>query len=292
MTVETATHWLVTVARSLGLQGIDALPDLDGAKTADVWARVTEASGLSDAELLSRLADRYVMRVADLGGAEQHATRLVPAIVAVRYNVLPLRYTDRTLDVATADPHDVDAEREISRLATRALRFELASPAGIREALGNAYIGSGQPASARPEDSGDARQPEAASKPDSTHVLVVDDDPATATLLQSFLEGKGFRVSSVDTGPDALERLAEDGSISAVSLDYYMHPMNGLKVLKGIRSQRRFRDLPVVMLTSSEDRNIEMSLFEAGADDYVVKPLDPPRFFLRLQAVMRRRAVS
>src|SRR5690606_16451759 len=107
LTVETATHWLVTVARSLGLQGIDALPDLDGAKTADVWARVTEASGLSDAELLSRLADRYVMRVADLGGAEQHATRLVPAIVAVRYNVLPLRYTDRTLDVATADPHDV-----------------------------------------------------------------------------------------------------------------------------------------------------------------------------------------
>ncbi len=296
MTTDTQTHWLVSAARSLELEHADTLEARSGEKLADVWSRVVEATGVSDAELTELLAERYLMGVADLASAEQYATRLVPAIVAVKYQVLPLRYTDRTLDVATADPHDVDAEREVSRLATRAVRFELAPPAAIREALGNAYVGSGQPRPAGearlPERSGGATPaatPAASEHDDRTHVLVVDDDPETATLLESFLVGKGFRVTPVPDGPRALEALKADPSIDAVSLDYYMHPMNGLKVLQAIRSKPAFDHLPVVVLTSSEDRNIEMSLFEAGADDYVVKPLDPPRYFLRLRAVLRRR---
>lgn len=289
-TTDTQTHWLVSAARSLELDHADTLEARSGEKLADVWGRVVENTGVSDAELTEILAERYLMRVADLASAEQYATRLVPAIVAVKYQVLPVRYTDRTLDVATADPHDVDAEREVSRLATRAVRFELAAPAALKEALANAYVGTGQP---RPTV--EARSPARPAAPavteggDRTHVLVVDDDPETATLLESFLVGKGFKVTPVPDGPRALETLKEDPSIDAVSLDYYMHPMNGLKVLQAIRSKRAFDHLPVVMLTSSEDRNIEMSLFEAGADDYVVKPLDPPRYFLRLRAVLRRR---
>jgi CheY-like chemotaxis protein len=284
VSTEPKPHWLVSAARSLELENADTLEARSEEKLADVWSRVLDATGVSDAELTELLAERYLMRVADLASAEQYATRLVPAIVAVKYQVLPLRYTDRTLDVATADPHDVDAEREVSRLATRAVRFELAPPAAIREALAHAYIGSGQP---RP-----AEWPAAPAEPDRgdrTHVLVVDDDPDTTTLLQSFLVGKGFKVTSVPDGPRALEALERDSSIDVISLDYYMHPMNGLKVLQVIRSKPAFDHLPVVVLTSSEDRNIEMSLFEAGADDYVVKPLDPPRYFLRLRAVLRRR---
>ncbi|MEX2467164.1 MAG: response regulator [Gemmatimonadota bacterium] len=286
-------HWLAAVARALELPGATELEAHSGEKVSDVWARVREVTGKSDAELTEQLADRYLMRVADLASAEQYATRLLPGIIAVKYHVLPLRYTDRTLDLATSDPHDVDAEREISRLATRAVRFELAAPDSIREALAHAYIGSGQPRAAtdRSQEAtgrgGDVAGQEAENE--RTHVLVVDDDPETATLLESFLAGKGFRVTAASTGPEALALLAEDASIQAVSLDYYMHPMNGLKVLQAIRQKPGLDHLPVIMLTSSEDRNIEMSLFEAGADDYVVKPLDPPRFFLRLRSVLRRR---
>jgi CheY-like chemotaxis protein len=293
--MQSQTHWLVAAARSLELPGAaDLETDLDG-KLVDIWASVREVTGLSDAEMTEKLADRYLMRVADLASAEQYATRLLPGIVAVKYHVLPLRYTDRTIDVATSDPHDVDAEREISRLATRAVRFEFAAPEHIREALAHAYIGSGQPRAATATDGGAAAiTDERTSKPvttdgDRTHVLVVDDDPETATLLESFLVGKGFRVTAVSTGPKALDLLQQDATIDAVSLDYFMHPMNGLKVLKAIRQKPSLDHLPVIMLTSSEDRNIEMSLFEAGADDYVIKPLDPPRFFLRLRAVLRRR---
>lgn len=287
----TKEHWLVAAAHALKLPGSADLEAEPGEKVGHIWTRVREATGKDDAELTEMLADRYLMRVADLATAEQYATRLVPGIVAVKYQVLPLRYTDRTLDVATSDPHDVDAEREISRLATRAVRFELAAPDAIREALGHAYVGSGQPraASGGSTDSRDQDGARADGDDRRTHVLVVDDDPETATLLESFLVGKGFRVSAASTGPEALDLLAQDPSIDAVSLDYYMHPMNGLKVLKALRRKPAFDHLPVVVLTSSEDRNIEMSLFEAGADDYVVKPLDPPRYFLRLRAVLRRR---
>ncbi|MDZ7780529.1 MAG: response regulator [Gemmatimonadota bacterium] len=287
MSNEPEEHWLVSAARALELPGADRLHRQPGEKVVDVWSRVRDVSDLDDAELTQQLADRYLMRVADLASAEQYATRLVPAIVAVKYHVLPLRYTDRTLDVATSDPHDVEAEREVSRLSTRAVRFELAAPDAIREALANAYVGAGQPRKA--PDSG-ATAAKRGNGDGGTHVLVVDDDPETATLLESFLSNKGFEVTAVRSGPEALDVLERDASIDAVSLDYYMHPMNGLKVLQAIRSKPAHDDLPVVMLTSSEDRNIEMSLFEAGADDYVVKPLDPPRYFLRLRAVLRRRA--
>jgi len=300
MTVGSTTHWLVVSARALGLPGADTLAAAPADKVSDVWSRVTAATGLSDAELTQRLADRYLMPVADLGAAEPYASRLVPAIVAVKYQILPLRYTDRTLDVATSDPHDVEAEREVSRLATRAVRFELAAPDRIRAALSEVYIGAARPTVAAPAGAVDgAGAPEAApsaappaaarSADNRTHVLVVDDDPETVTLLDSFLAGKGFRVTGVPDGPSALELLERDPTVGAVSLDYYMHPMNGLKVLKAIRQRPKLDDVPVVVLTSSEDRNIEMSLFEAGADDYVVKPLDPPRYFLRLRAVLRRR---
>ena len=294
MTVHSDPHWLIVAARAFKLPGAADLEATKGEKLLDLWARVRDATGVSDGELTQRLADRYLMRVADLSGAEQYATRLVPGIVAVKYNVLPLRYTDRTLDVATADPHDVDAEREISRLATRAVRFELSPPDAIRNALGHAYVGSGQPRPASADVTERDGGGGARTKGDDrrTHVLVVDDDPETATLLESFLLGKGFRVTAASTGPEALDLLAQDSSIEAVSLDYYMHPMNGLKVLQAIRQRPTLDHLPVVMLTSSEDRNIEMSLFEAGADDYVVKPLDPPRYFLRLRAVLRRRGAK
>jgi len=292
MTTDSTPHWLVASARALGLPGADTLQAAPSEKVSELWSRVSAATGLSDAELTQRLADRYLMPVADLGAAEPYASRLVPAIVAVKYQVLPLRYTDRTLDVATSDPHDVEAEREVSRLATRAVRFELAAPERIRAALAEVYIGAGRPMVTTPAavvDREEAQQAAAPPVDKRTHVLVVDDDPETATLLDSFLAGKGFRVTGVPDGPSALALLERDPTVGAVSLDYYMHPMNGLKVLKAIRQRPTLDGVPVVMLTSSEDRNIEMSLFEAGADDYVVKPLDPPRYFLRLRAVLRRR---
>ncbi len=63
-----------------------------------------------------------------------------------------------------------------------------------------------------------------------------------------------------------------------------------MEVQQRIRSRLGTATLPVVVATGSDDPATEMQLFEAGADDFVVKPFDPPRFLLRVQAVLRRRS--
>ncbi len=103
------------------------------------------------------------------------------------------------------------------------------------------------------------------------------------------LEGQGYQVTTAKDGPAALEILADDGTVDLVTLDYYMDKMNGLRVLQQLRADKRIRQTPVIMVTGAEDRRIEMSLFEAGADDFVAKPIDAPLFLLRVQAVLRRR---
>ena len=64
---------------------------------------------------------------------------------------------------------------------------------------------------------------------------------------------------------------------------------HGLRVLQQMRHQPALADIPVIMVTGADDRNVELSLFEAGADDYVTKPIDIPLFVLRIRAVLRRR---
>jgi CheY-like chemotaxis protein len=67
-----------------------------------------------------------------------------------------------------------------------------------------------------------------------------------------------------------------------VTLDLHMKEMHGLEVLRNIRSRVATAALPVIVATGSDDPSVEMQLFEAGADDFVVKPVDPPRFVLRI----------
>ena len=67
-----------------------------------------------------------------------------------------------------------------------------------------------------------------------------------------------------------------------VTLDLHMKEMHGLEVLRNIRSRVATAALPVIVATGSDDPSVEMQLFDAGADDFVVKPVDPPRFVLRI----------
>ena len=90
-------------------------------------------------------------------------------------------------------------------------------------------------------------------------------------------------------GPEAIRMLEGDDSVDLITLDYWMNEMNGLRVLQQVRARHELDDTPVIMVTGAEDRRIEMSLFEAGADDFIVKPIDAPLFILRIQAALRRR---
>ena len=281
MTRPVSEHWLVTVARAAGMKGAETLHMDSESPPADAWAWVMRATGTSAEEMASKVATHFRLEVAHLGDRDPHAEKLIPAAFARRLNVIPLRYTDRTLTIASADPFGTEAEREITALAGRTVHPDIASPYAIKAALDSVYPEQG-------DQVGEvAITPKGRGK---IHVLVVDDDEDVRVLLRSALEGRGFRVSEAADGKDALVSLDKtDDVIHLVTLDLQMRELHGLDTLRKMRGTLGIAHVPVIIATGSDDPRVEMELFAAGADDYVVKPIDPPRFVLRVQAVLRRR---
>jgi adenylate cyclase len=116
-------------------------------------------------------------------------------------------------------------------------------------------------------------------------VLVVDDMPANARLLEAVLEPAGFVVSSASSGPEALELVAAELP-DLVLLDVQMAGMNGYEVCRRIRENGATALIPVVMVTS-HDSEARIDGIRAGADDFVTKPFDQQELLLRVRSLVR-----
>lgn len=123
---------------------------------------------------------------------------------------------------------------------------------------------------------------------EGTRVLMVDDDDVDRKLAVTLLEKSGFEVEEASNGAQAVKILETDSDFDLVILDLQMPKMDGREVLKDIRSTPTTVGLPVLVLTGSEDVETEVELMERGADDYIRKPIDPPRFVARVKAALRR----
>lgn len=121
-----------------------------------------------------------------------------------------------------------------------------------------------------------------------TRVLVVDDDGATRNIARSLLEKEGYSVSEAADGSEALVYLARGEAFDVMVLDLDMPVLGGREVLKAVRRSVDTSGLPVVVLTGTQDPGAEVELMEQGADDYIRKPIDPPRFLTRVRAALRR----
>lgn len=112
-------------------------------------------------------------------------------------------------------------------------------------------------------------------KPDyqSVTVLVVDDMAANRSVLCRQLELHKYGVVSVGSGEAALELLTRTRP-DIVLLDYMMPNMNGIEVLRRLRANPATVDLPVIMVTARAENQATIEALEAGADDYVTKPID------------------
>lgn len=284
MDMPVIQHWIVAVARAANLPRADELGIPSDSSMRGAWSVVAMHTGVTEAELAARVATHYRLGVADLGSSDPHASRLIPARVARKLQVVPLRYTDRWIWVASADPVAMEAEREISHVAGRNVHFEVAPPEALARAVEDTYPESGEMRHELPPLERVAKG--------GPHVLVVDDDRDTRILLREALEGAGFRVAEAPDGPEALAMLEGGDPFDLMTLDLQMDRMHGLQVLKMVRDRLSLATLPVIVATGSDDPQVEMELFEAGADDFVVKPVDPPRFILRVNAVLRRRAAD
>ncbi len=119
-------------------------------------------------------------------------------------------------------------------------------------------------------------------------VLVVDDVEANRSVLCRRLSRLGYVVSAADGGMSALTMI-ETECPDIVLLDYMMPDMNGIDVLRELRANSHHADLPVIMLTARAEAGTVVASLEAGADDYVSKPIDFDVLAARIDAQLQRR---
>jgi CheY-like chemotaxis protein len=115
-------------------------------------------------------------------------------------------------------------------------------------------------------------------------VLLADDDVRNVFAINSVLESRAMKVVHAENGRDAIRLLAEHPGVELVLMDTMMPEMDGLTAIQEIRRNPRFRALPIISLTAKAMKDDRDNAIEAGASDYVAKPVDPDR----LLAVMHR----
>jgi DNA-binding response OmpR family regulator len=117
-----------------------------------------------------------------------------------------------------------------------------------------------------------------------SRVLLIEDDPAVREGLELALSRHGHRVRAVESGERGLEQLRADPP-DVVVLDLMLPGIDGFEVCRRIRAAG---DVPIIMLTARGDDFDVVAGLEAGADDYVVKPVQPRVLEARMRAVLRR----
>lgn len=118
-------------------------------------------------------------------------------------------------------------------------------------------------------------------------ILLVDDEIDILEFIKYNLEKEGYLVATAENGAEAL-RTAESFLPHLILLDRMMPVMDGVETCRAIRKNPRLKDTLVVFLTALSDDSEELKGFDAGADDYIAKPIKLPLLKSRLQAILKR----
>lgn len=104
-------------------------------------------------------------------------------------------------------------------------------------------------------------------------ILSVDDSKLVRLYVKNAADVLGFEFVEASNGKEALEVLAhEEGKVDLILLDWHMPEMDGMTLLKELKSDERYRDIPVTMVTTEIERDNVLEAVEAGAKNYVMKP--------------------
>jgi CheY-like chemotaxis protein len=119
-------------------------------------------------------------------------------------------------------------------------------------------------------------------------VVLVDDDIRNIFALTSLLERHGMEVLSVESGKDALEVLQKTPHVDVVLMDIMLPEMDGYETTRRIREFPRFKKLPIIALTAKAMKGDREKCIEAGASDYISKPVDPDQLLTLLRVWIYR----
>ena len=119
-------------------------------------------------------------------------------------------------------------------------------------------------------------------------ILVVDDDVRNIFSLTSMLEDHGMEVRFAENGNEALAQLKQDPNVDAVLMDVMMPEMDGYQTTRAIRKMDQFRALPIIALTAKAMKGDREKCIDAGASDYITKPVEPDQLLSLLRVWLYR----
>lgn len=241
---------------------------------------VTAASGAEALNLLqSQVFDCMILDLglADMSGFEVLRTlRSGPAPSALPVVV----YTGRDLSE--------EEERKLSKYAESIIVKGARSPERLLEET-TLYLH--RPQSSLPREKQRMLLPDAKSESvlEGRTVLVVDDDMRNIFALTSVLEEKGMQVVAARDGSESLAKLRENPAIDLVLMDIMMPVMDGYEAMREIRKDPVRRDLPIIALTAKAMKGDKKACIEAGANDYLAKPVDMDKLLSLLRVWLYRK---
>ena len=119
-------------------------------------------------------------------------------------------------------------------------------------------------------------------------ILIVDDEEVIRGVLKEYVEFEGNEAFEAADGMEAV-KMCKDNDYDVVLMDVMMPKLDGFSAVKEIR---KFKDVPVIMLSARGEEYDKLFGFEIGADDYVTKPFSPKEVMARINAVTKRRAMK
>jgi len=121
----------------------------------------------------------------------------------------------------------------------------------------------------------------------SISIHIVEDEQPIITLVKYNLEKEGYKVSFSDNGNDGIEeikRILPD----LVLLDWMLPDFSGVEICKILKKEKKFKDIPIIMLTAKGEDEDKIKGLNSGADDYITKPFSFPELLARIKALLRR----
>jgi two-component system chemotaxis sensor kinase CheA len=123
-------------------------------------------------------------------------------------------------------------------------------------------------------------------------VLVVDDDERSVFALRCILEEQDYCVLSAENGREAMEALEGRADVDLVLMDIMMPEMDGYEAIREIRGREEWKEIPVIAVTAKAMKTDRMKCLDAGASDYMAKPVDPTALLALVQRWLDRDATE
>jgi CheY-like chemotaxis protein len=119
-------------------------------------------------------------------------------------------------------------------------------------------------------------------------ILVVDDDVRNIFAISSILERHGMKVVTANNGQEAIEQVEQEAGVAMVLMDIMMPGMDGYETMRAIRSRPEMRSLPIIALTAKAMKGDREKCIEAGASDYIAKPVHADQLLAMLRQWLHR----